>query len=116
MSLDHALEAVLDRTLDDLRALVAIESVSSDPARADEVRRCAETVADLLREIGCPDVRVAGVRGGAPAVIASFPAPAGMPTACLYAHHDVQPEGSRGEWLSDPFIATERAGRLYGRG
>lgn len=34
----------------DLADLVAIESVSADPARADEVRRSAETVARLLRD------------------------------------------------------------------
>ena len=99
----------------DLADLVAVESVSADPGRAGEVRRSAEHVARLLRETGCPDVAVVDA-GGAPAVIGRFPAPPGQPTVCLYAHHDVQPEGLADDWATAPFTATERDGRLYGRG
>ncbi|MDT5337360.1 MAG: hypothetical protein QOD90_2865 [Mycobacterium sp.] len=99
----------------DLEDLVRIESVWADPARRDEVRRSAEMVSKLLSEAGFDDVRTVS-EGGAPAVIARHPAPAGAPTVLLYAHHDVQPEGDASQWASPPFEPTERDGRLYGRG
>ncbi|BBZ32650.1 dipeptidase [Mycolicibacterium confluentis] len=99
----------------DLEDLVRIESVWADPERRDEVHRCAQAVADLFTGVGFDDVRIVS-EGGAPAVIAKHPAPAGAPTVLLYAHHDVQPEGDRMQWLSEPFEPTERDGRLYGRG
>ena len=99
----------------DLEDLVRIESVWADPARRDEVHRSAQAVADLLSQAGFGDVRIVS-EGGAPAVIAQHPAPAGAPTVLLYAHHDVQPEGDRSQWKSSPFEPTERDGRLYGRG
>lgn len=92
-----------------------IESVWADPGRRDGVHRSARAVADLLSQAGFDDIQLVS-EGGAPAVIAHYPAPPGAPTVLLYAHHDVQPEGDRGQWLSPPFEPTERDGRLYGRG
>ena len=106
---------VLPSVRRDLEDLVRIESVWADPHRRPEVRRSAQAVADLLSQAGFGDVRIVS-EGGAPAVIAQHPAPPGAPTVLLYAHHDVQPEGDRGQWASPPFEPTERDGRLYGRG
>ena len=106
---------VLPSVRRDLEDLVRIESVWADPGRRDEVHRSAKAVADLLTQAGFADVRIVS-EGGAPAVIASHPAPPGAPTVLLYCHHDVQPEGDRSQWVSPPFEPTERDGRLYGRG
>ncbi len=38
------------------------------------------------------------------------------PTLIFAGHTDVVPTGPVAEWLSDPFVATEHNGRLYGRG
>ena len=99
----------------DLEDLVRIESVWSDPDRRPEVHRSAEAVAGLLRTAGFASVEIVS-EGGAPAVIAHYPAPPGAPTVLLYAHHDVQPEGDAAQWDSPPFEPMERDGRLYGRG
>jgi acetylornithine deacetylase/succinyl-diaminopimelate desuccinylase-like protein len=106
---------VLPSVRRDLESLVRIESVWGDPNRRQEVHRSAQMVADLLSQAGFPQVQIVA-EGGAPAVIARFPALPGAPTVLLYAHHDVQPEGDRRQWASPPFEPTERDGRLYGRG
>ncbi len=106
---------VLPSVRRDLEDLVRIESVWADPGRRDEVHRSAHSVLELLSQAGFDDVRIVS-EGGAPAVIARYPAPPGAPTVLLYAHHDVQPEGDHGQWASPPFDPTERDGRLYGRG
>jgi acetylornithine deacetylase/succinyl-diaminopimelate desuccinylase-like protein len=96
--------------------LVRIRSVSADPGAADDIGVAAEAVAELARAAGAADVAILSVTGGAPAVVAHWPAPDGAPTALLYAHHDVQPTGERADWTSEPFQPVERDGRLYGRG
>jgi acetylornithine deacetylase/succinyl-diaminopimelate desuccinylase-like protein len=116
MSLRDKVEAQIPSVLADLKALIAIESVSADPSREPEMERSAQSIVQLLVDLRCPDVRVIRVDGGAPAVIGRFPAPEGMPTVCLYAHHDVQPEGDPAGWRTPPFVAIELGGRLYGRG
>jgi cysteinylglycine-S-conjugate dipeptidase len=100
----------------DLEDLVRIESVSADPARAGEVQRSAEVVAELFRAENFDSVDIVSAEGGAPAVIAHKAGPAGAPTVLLYAHHDVQPENDHAEWDSPPFEPTERDGRLFARG
>jgi cysteinylglycine-S-conjugate dipeptidase len=115
--LREAARGVLPGVRADLDALIRIPSVSADPDAAAEVRRSADLVAGLFRDVGTPEVEILDdVRGGQPAVLARYPAPAGRPTVLLYAHHDVQPPGDPAGWLSPPFEPTERDGRLYGRG
>ncbi|GEL18784.1 M20/M25/M40 family metallo-hydrolase [Pseudonocardia asaccharolytica] len=111
-----AVAAELPAARADLEHLVRIPSIWADPAHAQNTRRSAEAVAELARAAGAASVRVVAADGGAPAVIARWPAPEGRPTVLLYAHHDVQPTGGDERWTSPPFEPTERDGRLYGRG
>jgi len=100
----------------DLERLVRIPSIWADPSHAEDTRRSAEAVAELARGAGAADVTIIAADGGAPAVVAHWPAPEGAPTVLLYAHHDVQPTGGDEHWTSPPFEPAERNGRLYGRG
>ena len=115
LDLRQRITDVLPSVRRDLEALVRIPSVSALPAHADDVRRSAEATAELFRAEGF-DVEILTVDGGAPAVVATRPAPEGAPTVLLYAHHDVQPVGDPADWHTDPFEPTERGDRLYARG
>ncbi|MGE5828171.1 MAG: dipeptidase [Micromonosporaceae bacterium] len=113
--LREAVSAAMPGVLRDLVDLVRIPGIAFDGFDHSQVDRSAEAVAELLRGAGMPDVRIERA-GGQPAVIGRQPGPPGAPTVLLYAHHDVQPIGDRSQWLTEPFEATERDGRLYGRG
>lgn len=115
-----SIDAAFPRIVDQLTDLVALQGIAWEAFDAAELDRSAEAVADLVRGVGIEDVRILrvdndGVPGG-PAVVARRPAAEGRPTVLLYAHHDVQPPGDPALWETEPFVATERDGRLYGRG
>lgn len=114
-NLAWSIERVLPATIADLHQLISIPSVSSMPEHDADVEACAEAVMGLLKDLGCPEVRLLEA-GGKPAVYGHFPAPEGKPTVLLYAHYDVQPTGNVEEWTSAPFEAEERDGRLFARG
>lgn len=99
---------------DDLETLTRIPSVSLDSFDQRHVDDSAAAVADLL---GAEGMQVRVVReGGRPAVIGHLAGPEGAPTVLLYAHHDVQPPGDDADWDTQPFVPTEREGRVYARG
>ena len=100
---------------DELKALLRIESISTDPAYADRVAACAERVATDLRAIGVDDVEVVAT-AGYPIVVASHVVDPDAPTLLVYGHYDVQPADPVELWDSPPFEPTERDGRLYARG
>lgn len=106
-----------DTTLDRLRDLVRIPSVSAAGHDPTQPRRSAEATADLLRAAGLDDVRLAAVGDAPPYVLGQWlGAGDAAPTVLLYAHHDVQPVGTPDRWTSPPFEPTTRDGRLYARG
>ncbi|MDR0848961.1 MAG: M20/M25/M40 family metallo-hydrolase [Propionibacteriaceae bacterium] len=106
---------IAENLIADLNRIVPIPSIGALLNHAGDLKTSAETIADMLREVGCPDVQV--IDGPcAPAIIARFPAPEGKPTVCFYSHHDVQPIGDRGVWVHDPLTVTPAGDRLFGRG
>ncbi|HHX46172.1 MAG TPA: dipeptidase [Brevibacterium sp.] len=117
----HAeLDTIFDEVLGNLTDLVAIPSVAWPSFDAANVTASAEAVAGLASDLGL-DVDILSAdqpdgTPGYPAVVASVPAPEGAPTVLLYAHHDVQPPGRAEDWDTEPFVATRKGDRLFGRG
>ncbi len=104
-----------DRYVDELKAYLAIPSISALPQHQGDVRRCAEWTADELRRIGMQNVRLIETPGN-PVVYADWLGAPGAPTMLFYGHYDVQPVDPVDQWESPPFDATVRDGEIYARG
>jgi acetylornithine deacetylase/succinyl-diaminopimelate desuccinylase-like protein len=104
-----------DRYLDELKAFLAIPSISALPEHAGDVRRCAEWCVDEMRRIGLQNVRLIATPGN-PVVYGDWLNAPGAPTILFYGHYDVQPVDPLNLWQSPPFEATVRDGEIYARG
>lgn len=105
-----------DEVREDYFHFLRFKSISTDPAYAKEVRRCAEWLkeyilkktemkAEVIETEGYPIVYAEDMRAGPDA-----------PTILGYGHYDVQPVDPVELWESDPFEPTERNGKIYARG
>lgn len=105
-----------DALVAELAELIAIPSISADPAhQADLVRAADWVVARIVRAGGVAEIQE---RNGRPLVVGEVKASSGddAPTVLGYAHLDVQPDDPRELWHSDPWTLTERDGKLFARG
>jgi acetylornithine deacetylase/succinyl-diaminopimelate desuccinylase-like protein len=104
-----------ERYLDELKALLAIPSISALPEHAGDVRRCAEWCVEEMRRDGLHNVRLIETPGN-PVVYGDWLDAPGAPTILFYGHYDVQPVDPLNLWESPPFEATIRDGEIYARG
>src|SRR5690349_19827279 len=104
-----------ERYLDELKALLAIPSISALPEHAGDVRRCAEWCVDEMRRVGLENARLIETPGN-PVAYADWLHAPGAPTILFYGHYDVQPVDPLNLWQSPPFEATIRDGEIYARG
>jgi acetylornithine deacetylase/succinyl-diaminopimelate desuccinylase-like protein len=103
--------------VEELAGLLAIPSVSADPAHASDVVAAGEWVCDFVRraggECGVVDWH------GQPLAIGELRASANAdaaPTVMVYGHFDVQPPAPLDLWDSEPFAPSVRDGWVYARG
>jgi len=98
--------AAHDETVALARQLIACRSVTPHDDG------CVDLIAARLAAVGFRCERID--RGGVRNLWARHGH--GTPLICLAGHVDVVPPGPVEGWTSDPFVATERDGYLYGRG
>jgi acetylornithine deacetylase/succinyl-diaminopimelate desuccinylase-like protein len=101
----------------ELAELIAIPSVSADPAHREDVKRAGEWVCDFIRRIGgTAELTPFGERELALGEIPASNGASDAPTVLVYNHFDVQPPAPLELWESDPFELEIRGEWAYGRG
>jgi acetylornithine deacetylase/succinyl-diaminopimelate desuccinylase-like protein len=112
---EQHLEETREQGLKELEDFLKIPSISSDPERADDVRRAAGHLAEQYERIGLQNAEVIETAGH-PVVYADWLKAPGKPTVLLYGHYDVQPVDPLDLWTSPPFEPIRQDGLLLGRG
>ncbi|WP_026961314.1 dipeptidase [Alicyclobacillus herbarius] len=98
-----------------LQEFLRFPSVSTQPEHAQDVRACAEFLANMMRSIGLDKVEVMDTPGH-PVVYGERLRAGDKPTVLIYGHYDVQPVDPIELWDTPPFEPTIRDGRVYARG
>ena len=99
----------------ELNTFLAIPSISTKEEHKQDMERCADWLANYLKQIGMNYVRIFQTKGH-PIVYADWLNAPGKPTVLLYGHYDVQPPEPLDLWTSPPFEGTIRDGKLFARG
>ena len=113
------IEANKAALLDVLKDYIRIPSVSTDPAYATDVRRCAEFLLARMEEAGLTGRLIESSSvglSGHPLVYAERIVDEALPTVLFYGHYDVQPPDPLEEWRSPPFEPTVEGDLLVARG
>jgi acetylornithine deacetylase/succinyl-diaminopimelate desuccinylase-like protein len=104
-----------ERYLEELKAFLAIPSISALPQHSGDVKRCAEWCVGEMQRIGLQNVKLLDTPGN-PVVYGDWLGAPDAPTILFYGHYDVQPVDPLELWESPPFEATIRDGEIYARG
>lgn len=109
------IEARRQATLEELFDYLRIPSISTDPAYADEVQRCAGFLRDRMESAGLEARLLQSEVDGYPMVYGEWLGAEGRPTLLFYGHYDVQPPDPLEEWRNPPFEPTLEASERGGQ-
>lgn len=100
-----------------LKHLVAIPTVSMLPQHRADIRRCAEDVGLLVRELGGQaELLESAAPEGHPVLLGRFGSDPRHPTLLIYDHLDVQPIPDPAAWTTPPFSCHIDGDSYLGRG
>ncbi|XP_032874966.1 cytosolic non-specific dipeptidase-like [Amblyraja radiata] len=108
-----------------LKEWVAIQSESGDPLKRDSAIEMVHVVGEAIKRLGgsveLADVGSEELTNGRtiplpPVILAELGMDPNKATICIYGHLDVQAARLEDGWTTDPYVLTERDGKLYGRG
>jgi acetylornithine deacetylase/succinyl-diaminopimelate desuccinylase-like protein len=104
----------MDAQLSQLFDFLRFPSVSTDPARRDDVSACGQWLYEKFVSMGL----FAEVHGtpGHPVIFARTGQRPGRPTVLIYGHYDVQPADPLDLWTSPPFEPQLADGIITARG
>lgn len=103
------------KVLKKLGDFIAIESVSADPYRKNQITKAVDFISVELESLGFT-VRVIRNETFPPLIYAVKNVDPSAKTIGIYAHYDVQPEDPVVEWETPPFQLTQKDGKLVARG
>jgi len=101
--------------LSDFKEILAIPSVSTDPAHSADIRRAAEWMAGQLRGLGMQKVKIYPTPKH-PIVYGEWLGAVNAPTVLIYGHYDVQPADPLNLWKTGPFDPVVRGEDIFARG
>jgi len=101
-------------SLEQLKELLRIPSISAHSDHKDDVRRCGQWIVDYLNNLGIESQL--RETGGHPLVYGHYHASDDAPTVIIYGHYDVQPVDPLDLWNSEPFEPAEKNGYIIARG
>lgn len=101
--------------VEQLKAFVAIPSVSTLPQHREDMQRAATWLHGQLQDFGL-SAEIIPLEGGQPLVYGEWLKAPGKPTVLFYGHYDVQPVDPVEEWHHPPFEPTTVGDDLIARG
>ena len=101
-------------SLEQLKELLRIPSVSAQTKHKEDMIKCAEWVSGYMSDLGLKAEIMD--TGGHPVVYGEYHKSDDVPTVLVYGHYDVQPVDPIDLWKSSPFDPIEENGYILGRG